>query len=317
MTRYCYLALAGMVGAIGLMAQIGGQRSVPVRGEISCDTSIPGTLTVEIGGNGSGPTETATVNADGSFEFRSAPPGAHELRVIGPGGGILHIENVVIHGPNQFLSIRLPSAPSPNRSAGSSISVRQLNHKVPPPAMKAFTKGEQAAAKGEYRAAAESFRQAIELDPEFADAYNELGAADAALNDLPKAAEDFQKAVDLVPDHSLALPNLAIILAKLKRYHEAGDVARRALKLAPGSCHMHYILAASLLLENGNSEEALENLQRAAEEMPKARLLAADLLSQRGRREEAIHQLEEYLRVAPPDDSSRAKAEARLAQLKQ
>src|SRR5262245_35750721 len=126
MTRYCYLALAGMVGAIGLMAQVGGgQRSVPVRGEISSDTSIPGTLTVEIGGTGSGPTETATVNADGSFELRSASPGAHELRIIGPGGGILHIENVVIHGPNQFLSIHLPSPASANRSgAGSSISVR-------------------------------------------------------------------------------------------------------------------------------------------------------------------------------------------------
>src|SRR5207244_6051795 len=103
----------------------------------------------------------------------------------------------------------------------------------------------QAATKRSYLSAVESFRQAVALDPEFSDAYNELAAAEAELGDLSRAADDFQKAIDLDPEHPLALPNLSIVLAKMARYREAGAVARLALKVAPGSCKIHYILAVS------------------------------------------------------------------------
>jgi predicted Zn-dependent protease len=103
----------------------------------------------------------------------------------------------------------------------------------------------------------------------------------------------------------------------MRRFHEAGATARRALKVVPRSCQIHYILAVSLLMENGDSDEALDNLQRSVAEVPKAHLVAADLLSQRGRRQEAIVHLQEYLRDASPSDAERAKVEAMLAQLQQ
>jgi len=124
------------------------------------------------------------VYPDGTFEFRSASPGMHVLRVIGPDGAAIHLERVVIGSPNQILTIRLPDRPNASRSSDSMISLRQLSHKVPPQAQKAFAKGEQAAAKGNQRQAVESFRQAVTIDPEFADAYNDLGAAEAALGGL-------------------------------------------------------------------------------------------------------------------------------------
>jgi tetratricopeptide (TPR) repeat protein len=305
-----------MVGLAGLPAQaLDNQRSVAVRGEITSDSFIPVSVTVEIDGNGNGPAASASVNVDGTFEFRSITAGAHELRVIAPGGGVLYSENVVVSGPYQRLSIRIPAPAQANRTSSGSISIRQLAHKVPPTAQKAFHKGEQAAAKGSYQDAAAAFKEAVAIDPEYADAYNELGAAEASLKDLPKAAEYFQKAVDLVPEHSLALPNLAIILAKLKRYSEASALARRALQIQPASCNMHFILAASLLLDKGGSEEVLDHLQRASAELPKAHLMAADLLVQEGKRDEAAHHLQAYLAAVPPDDANRTKVEAELARL--
>jgi tetratricopeptide (TPR) repeat protein len=296
---------------------LGAQRGIAVRGEISSATTILGSLTVELEPDGSGPSESAAVRPDGTFEFHSAPPGMHVLRVVGSDGGTIHLERVVIGGPNQLLSIRLPEPPNASRSSENTISLRQLTHKIPLQAQKAFTKGEQAAARGDHRQAAESFRQAVTIDPEFVDAYNELGAAEAALGELPQAAEEFQKAIDLAPDHRLALPNLSIVLAKMKRFHEAGEVARRALKVVPGACPIRYILAASLLIEKGDSEEVLDNLERAAAEVPKAHLVAADLLAQRGRRQDAVRHLEEYLRVTPTGDAERVKVESRHAQLRQ
>ena len=171
--------------------------------------------------------------------------------------------------------------------------MRQLTHKVPRQAQKAFDRGEQFLAKDDQPAAAELFRQAVALDPEFSDAYNELGAAEANMGQLPEAAEQFQKAIDLVPEHRLALPNLSIVLAKMKRFHEAGLVARRALELVPGAGpKMHYILAFGLLADHAEPQEAITNLKIASIEIPKAHIVAADVLVQCGRKDEAVQELE-------------------------
>jgi tetratricopeptide (TPR) repeat protein len=293
-------------------------RGQPVRGEITSDGGINGSLTVELSSSGSSSgsnSDSVVVNSDGSFEFRSVAPGTYWLRVSAGMNTVIHEEVVNIGGAGQVLSVRLSSQNSANRSAGPSISMQQLTHKVPRAAQKAYDRGQQAVRKGDQTAAAECFRQAVAADPEFVDAHNELGAAEAALGQLPQAADEFQKAINLVPDHRLALPNLSIVLAKMKQYHEAGLVARRALKVVPGA-PMYYILAFSLIADHAEPQEALNNLQRASGEIPKAHIVAAEVLVQAGRREEAVQQLEAYLRVQPADDAERPNVEARLAELR-
>jgi Flp pilus assembly protein TadD len=323
-TRF-FLTGTAILSATMLIAQtFDRQREFPVRGEITSVRPVVGALTVELSG-GSGPSESTTVNSDGTFEFRSAPAGSYELRVLGVGGDVLHQEMVFISGSPQTLAIRLADnsnatrttgVPNASRSMDNTISIQQLSHKVPPLAKKAFDKGVRAEADGNHQEAAEAFRQAVAIDPEYVDALNELGAAEAALGELADAAQQFQKAVDLAPEHPLALPNLSIVLAKLRRFHDAAIVARRALKIVPDSGRIHYILAACILVEVGDTDEALENLERSTNEVPKAHLVAADLLVSRGRTKDAIKHLEEYLRVAPPGDADRDKAEARLAVLR-
>jgi tetratricopeptide (TPR) repeat protein len=289
--------------------------TIVIRGEITSSSPLTSGFTIELSGSGMG-FQTAIVNPDNSFEFRSATIGVHELRVFGPNGQLLYQEHVSV-SPNQPLSIRLPEQQSSKRSRESTISVQQLQHKVPPAAQKAFQKGERLAAKGDLGQARTCFAEAVAQDPEFADAYNELGGTDAGLNHLADAAEEFQKAINLVPEHRQALPNLVIVLAKMERFHEAGQAARRALQVVPGDARMHYILAASLVDEHGNIDEILAHLRRAATDIPSAHLTAADLLAQSGRLQEAIQYLEDYLNRAAPGDSLRPRIEARLAQLRQ
>jgi tetratricopeptide (TPR) repeat protein len=306
------LAAAMILVLATARAQLLRQETIVVHGEISCSFPVSG-LSVELTGNGT-PSETALVNPDNSFEFHSATRGVHQLRVIASNGDVLHEEYVSVT-PNQTLSIRVPDRPSNNNRGESTVSLQQLQHKVPAAAQKAFQKGEQAAAKGELGQARACFEEAVSRDPEFADAYNELGAADARLNDLPEAATQFQKAINLVPEHRKALPNLSIVLAKMERYHEAGQVARRALQVAPSDGRVHYILASSLLQEHGSIDEIIAHFERASADVPSARLAAAELLAQNGRSQEAVRQLEDYLVAAAPSDPLRPKVEARLAQL--
>jgi tetratricopeptide (TPR) repeat protein len=261
--------------------------------------------------------ESVPIGLDGSFEIRAAQSGMTELRVLSPRGEVIHREPVVINGPYQQLAIRLPETPSVPRSGSNTISLHQLEHKVPPDAKKAFDRGVRAAADAKYTEAITAFRQAVTVDPEYADCLNELGVAEAAIGNLENAAEDFQKAIDVAPEHPAALPNLSIALAKLSRFHDAGAVARRALKVAPESGRVRYILAASILMDNGDPQEALTQLERASDEIPKAHLVAADVLVALGRRDEAIKHLEQFLKAAAPGDKDRAAAEARLSVLQQ
>jgi len=183
--------------------------------------------------------------------------------------------------------------------------------------MRAYEKARGAATQGNRREAIIFFRQALTLDPQFADAYNDLGAVYLAQGELSQAAEQFQRTLDLAPEHRLALSNLSIVLMRMNRHREAGETARRALALEPGQARMHLILAASLLTQSGGIGEALSHLERASAEIPKAHLLAAGVLAKAGRRQEAVDHLEEYLRGAAPQDAERSKAAAWLAHLRQ
>jgi predicted Zn-dependent protease len=60
----------------------------------------------------------------------------------------------------------------------------------------------------------------------------------------------------------------------------------------------------------------LNNLRRAAPDIPKAHIVAAEVFANTGRPDEAVLELEEYLRVQPADDKERPKVQARLAELR-
>jgi tetratricopeptide (TPR) repeat protein len=287
-----------------------------IRGEIYPMPAGAGSLMVELSGNGAVPSNSTRVDPDGRFELRAVPPGSYELRVVTAGGLIVHQEMVMLTGPSQSVSIRLSDPAPGNRSANGTVSMRQLSHKVPPAARKAFEKGEQAESKGKLKDAADFYRQAVSIDPEYADAFNELGATEAKQGNLPHALEAFQKAVEVVPDHGLALSNVSIVLAKLRRFEEASEAARRALRVMPGSATLQFVLATSLLLSSGDSDEVLENLERSAGEVPRAHLVAAQLLVRRGKRDEATRHVQDYLRTAPADDREREHARELLDELR-
>jgi tetratricopeptide (TPR) repeat protein len=238
------------------------------------------------------------------------------LQLSGTAGQIFYEQSVLITGGYQNLTIEIPPATNGGKSNGATVSIRQLQHKVPSEAQKELDKGKTASKKGEHALALEHFQKATQIDPEFSEAFNSVGVSDMELGHYKQAADEFQKAVDLVPDYPLALANLSGALCRLEDYREAAEVARRALKLDPGLLRVRYVLGLSLDRVGGNQAEALDNLQRAATEIPTARLLAAKILVETDRRVDAAKQLEDYLRSSAADSVDRQKIEAWLEQLR-
>jgi Flp pilus assembly protein TadD len=302
--------------SLGAMSYPGDHETGVVRGQISSDNAHVGLLTVELVGQVRAGVISASVQTGGEFEFHGVAPGAYHLRLTGAAGTVVHEEPVLITGGYQNLIIQMPNKRKGTGPTDATVSIRQLQHKVPLDAQKEFGKGKAASTKGDQSNALDHFQKAVKLDPEFADAFNGIGVTYAALGQLQQAADQFQKAIDLVPDHPAAAANLSIMLCKLEHYREAGAMARRALKLDPGLLKVRFVLGMSLVTEGGDKAEALDNLQRAADEIPKAHLLAAKILAENNRREDAAKHLQDYLNSPQADDLDRQKVEGWLEELR-
>ena len=106
------------------------------------------------------------------------------------------------------------------------------------------------------------YRQAIELNPNYALAYTNLGST---LNDLQRYDEAeimLRKAIELDPNNSLAHNNLGNSLYNLKRYDEAEELFRKAMVLDPNNAFAYDNLGSTL--NNLKRYDKAEELYRKA-----------------------------------------------------
>ena len=154
----------------------------------------------------------------------------------------------VLHHHNGWCSYKRPEHWNDNGTA-TTVSLKQLEHKIPDKALKEQRKGRVALEKGDYEVARNHLENALGIDSQFADAHNDLGVVIGKSGRTDQAISEFQKAVDLTPNHDQAVPNLAVALYRQKRYQEVCPVARRALAMDPSLVHIRYLLALSLIEE--------------------------------------------------------------------
>jgi tetratricopeptide (TPR) repeat protein len=241
------------------------------------------------------------VGYGGAFEFVDVPAGQYQLKVTTVHGAVIHSEYVSLNSPMNHILVRLPEQEL-KRPASGLISAARLRHKVPSNARKEFEKGMVAAHKNDSAAAIGHLAKATELDPGYMEAHNNLGIQHLKAQANETALEYFQKATGLDPGAPEPHSNLALTLIRMARYSEAETAARKAVRLAGDDAAAHYYLGLALLEQQKNASEALDNLQRACERVPRARLAIADLSEKHGDMERAKRELQTYLKVAKPED---------------
>ena len=140
------------------------------------------------------------------------------------------------------------------------------------------------------RNALAEFERAVELDPEYAEAYS--GLADSyALVDLYRQG----------PDLGMAHASLGWLLRFTGEWENAEREFERAIELNPSYATAHQLYATYLGI-TGRRNEAVIHAQRSFELDPVSRRISANLaraLSQAGRTEEAIEQYRETTELAP------------------
>ncbi len=255
----------------------------------------------------------ATVMADGSFDLPALEPGKYEVTITNQRGEPLHREFLDI-GPNpRPLMLRLPVLEQPAPSAPGTISAKRLQHRIPSKAAKEYRASLKASEAGDARKCMEHLQKAIEIDPDYMEAHNNLGVRYMALEQYEKAVAQFHKTVELDPTTVKGQLNLSLALSLLQRYPEAEAAARQAVQLEPQFIPARYALGQILTAQDKNTPEAVDDLRMSIRQYPGARLSLARVLVRRGAINEAVAQLQEYLRSENPD--KREQAQAWLAQL--
>ena len=161
--------------------------------------------------------------------------------------------------------------------------------------------GVSAGNRGEFSAAETIFRQIINIDPNNADAYYNLGLAQYHQGKLDKAIANYQQAIELDPNYAKAYNGLGVALYYQGKLEEAITNYQQSIELDPNYAKAYYNLG-NALGKQGKLEEEIANYQKAIELDPIYAGAYNGLgiaLSKQGKSEEAIASYEKAIELDP------------------
>lgn len=157
---------------------------------------------------------------------------------------------------------------------------------------------------GRPQQAADYAQNAVDIRPDFAEAWGTLGGALSALNRPHEAAAAFKRAYDFAPGNetaAIAASHYGAAMASIGNRVEGEQYLRKAIELNPQLDEAHLNLAV-LLVNTGRGPEALaqaEEAVRLGPANPQNHLTLAILLDQSGQRNRAITEFQRTLKLAP------------------
>jgi tetratricopeptide (TPR) repeat protein len=149
------------------------------------------------------------------------------------------------------------------------------------------------------------YRRAIELKPDYAPAYNNLGSALRASGQLDAAIAAYRRALELRPDFPDAQYNLANALLDEGRPHEAAEHFRQAVQVVAPSADAHNNLGIALAAE-GRRDEAIAEFRKTLDLEPDSIIAQRNLgneLVNEGATREGLEHLRRAAQLAREDAS--------------
>jgi len=188
-----------------------------------------------------------------------------------------------------------------------------------------FEQGEAAYKAGHYSQAESIMKRVIQLDPNLAAAYYNLGNALYYQKKLEEAIASYRRAIQLDPNDADAYYHLGNVLYDQKKLEEAIANYRRAIQLDPNDANAYYNLGVALS-DQGKLEEAIAAYRKAltlpdtpgppATDYSLAHNGLGLVFQQQGKLEEAIAEFKQSIALDPnyvPAQNNLKEAERLLA----
>lgn len=213
-------------------------------------------------------------NHRGAFEIES-PTGMHEVRVVTLHGSVIHSQAIQLpYAHTLVIDLRQGSTLA---GTNNPISLVRLQHRVPKKAVKEYEAAHDASAQGDRTRALAHLEKAIQIDPLYFEAINNLGVQLIRLERVEEACRMFERAIAIDPADPLAETNLSFALLRLGRFAEAEEAARAGVRADGISPRARFYLAISLLEQRKPRKEILFHLSKASPQLEPARKLMEQL----------------------------------------
>jgi tetratricopeptide (TPR) repeat protein len=169
--------------------------------------------------------------------------------------------------------------------------------------------------KGQVDEAIARYQKAVEINPHYTEAYSNLGLALFDKGQLDEAITQYQKALEITPKYVAARYNLGLALFQKGQLDEAITHFQKALDIQPDYAAAHNNLG-NVLFQKGQLDEAIEQFKKAVEIDPEAetRFNLGNALLQKGQLDEAIEQFVKALDMNPNSFQTHYNFGAALAQ---
>src|SRR3972149_6910128 len=155
--------------------------------------------------------------------------------------------------------------------------------------------------KGNYPKAIESYNAAIQIKPDYSDAWYGKGAALGRLGRHDEALKALDKAIELKPDFAEIWCNKGIVLVELGRCDEALNAHEKAIELKPNLAEAWYGKGVALA-RLGRHDETLKVFEKALElksDNAEAWWGKGTELARLGRHDEALKAYEKAIELKP------------------
>jgi tetratricopeptide (TPR) repeat protein len=131
-----------------------------------------------------------------------------------------------------------------------------------------YKHGQEEAKRKNWANAIEAFGSSVKADPQYPDAWRELGRAHMYAHQYPDAEAAFRKYLELAPDDRLAYLNMAWALQSQKKYELVEDMLVKRIAVAPKDADALYRLGLAYLALH-LAEQAVPVLERSTVQAPK------------------------------------------------
>ncbi len=189
-----------------------------------------------------------------------------------------------------------------NRIKGRIVGVTNLE--VPKTARKAVDRAHKALGKKNYADAGKWLKSAVEIHPQYAEAWFWLGWLQEELGHYRESRAAYEKSIDADKNYARPLIGLAQLAGFEQKWREMADFSERAFTLEPRNFPEAYFLNA-LAYYRMNNLDAAERSARKEQQMDKLdrivkiHLLLAEILFQRNDLTGSLQEMRNYLKLAP------------------
>lgn len=161
---------------------------------------------------------------------------------------------------SQYITIHLRPLSKPSNPPGL-VNVNDVDRNVAPKAKEAYEEALTFLKQEQYQQAIEPLKRALELQPDYFHACNDLGVAYMKLNRLDLAVAAFERAIKINDNIYLPHLNLGIVYNKQNKFKEAADLLIKLQRRFSDLEKIHMPLIEALM--------GAQNWPRAEEELRK------------------------------------------------